>query len=198
MSSRPKGEDLSRTPPWSQYGGDPKGQPTGTKPLHRSISPFYSSPFVLILIPGCGGAGAAKPTATPVPPPTFTPDPTVGEEVEIGEFTGLLWGSGDYGSSLVGASSGAASAWRGTAVAIADENMTVLALNDYSYDYVVRGDQYLRGERGVDAVALIGASTGAPPVIGAGIIAPELVDQMILISGFGEYERMGDFRSSSS
>ncbi|MEZ4521630.1 MAG: hypothetical protein R3A46_08315 [Thermomicrobiales bacterium] len=49
--------------------------------------------------------------------------------------------------------------------------MTVLALNDYSYDYVVEAIEYLRGERGVDAVALIGASTGAPPVIGAGIIA---------------------------
>ena len=129
----------------------------------------------------------SPPAATP------TPDPGAGELVEIGAFTGLVWGGGSYGVVLVGASSGAAAAWRAPALALAQEDMTVLALNDYSYRYVVDAIDYLRNERGVEAVALIGVSTGAPPVIGAGIIAPDKVDQIILISGFGEYQDMGDF-----
>jgi hypothetical protein len=148
---------------------------------------------MLVLVAACGGSSTGEPTATPAPSPTATPDPSAGRLVEIGEFTGLLWGSGDYGVVLVGASSGAAASWTDEALALAEQDMVVLALNDYTYDYVVEAIEYLRDEQGAAAVALIGASTGAPPVIGAGIIAPELVDQIIVISGFGDVERMGDF-----
>jgi pimeloyl-ACP methyl ester carboxylesterase len=155
--------------------------------------PFASFTLLAMLLIGCGGAGASEPTAAPEPSPTATPDPSAGQLVQVGEFTGLLWGSGDYGVVLVGASSGAAASWTDQALAIAGEDMTVLALNDYSYSYVVDAIEYLRDEQGAAAVAVIGASTGAPPAIGAGIIAPELVDQLIVISGFGEVDRMGGF-----
>ncbi len=147
--------------------------------------------LLALAVTGCAGAGATAPTATP--PPTATPDPAAGELVEIGEYTALVWGTGNYGVVIVGSSGGAAATWQATALTLAGEDMTVLAPNDYSYRYVVDAIDYLVDERGVDGVALIGIGAGAPPVIGAGIIAPEKVDQMILVSGFGEYQDMGDF-----
>jgi pimeloyl-ACP methyl ester carboxylesterase len=160
-------------------------------PGRAALVPIVCFTLLALLLTGCGGDSSSEPTATPEPSPT--PDPSAGQLVEIGEFTGLLWGSGDYGVVLVGASSGAAASWTDQALAIAGDDMTVLALNDYSYSYVVDAIEYLRDEQGAAAVAVIGAGTGAPPAIGAGIIAPELVDQLIVISGFGEVERMGDF-----
>ena len=147
----------------------------------------------LMLITACSGAGANEQAATPGPTPTATANPADGEPVVIGAFTGLLWGSGDYGVVLVGASGGSASSWREPALALAAEDMTALALNDYSYTIVVEAIEYLQQQRRVQQVALIGVSTGAPPVIGAGIIRPELVDQIIVVSGFGEYQDMGEF-----
>jgi len=67
-----------------------------------------------------------------------------------------------------------------------------LAVEDTSAQSVAEAASYLKEERGVRDVALIGASAGTSGVLGAAGETPELADQVILLSGTGEVSGLGE------
>jgi len=105
----------------------------------------------------------------------------------------LLWGSGAYGLVLAHGAAYDAASWEPQAVVFADHGMTVLAPEQTDAGSLEAAIHYLTDERGLDRVALLGASAGSAGVLGVGRDRPELVDQLILLSGSGDVSALGVF-----
>jgi pimeloyl-ACP methyl ester carboxylesterase len=104
----------------------------------------------------------------------------------------LAWGDGAYGLVLVHGAAYDAASWEPQARVFADNGMRVLAVEDASADGVEAAIRHLH-DAGVDRVALLGASAGAAPVLQLGREEPDLVDQLIVLSGSGDVTALGDF-----
>jgi pimeloyl-ACP methyl ester carboxylesterase len=105
----------------------------------------------------------------------------------------LLWGSGQYGVVLVHGAAYDAASWEPQALALAGHGMTVLAVEQADAESVAAAIAYLRDERGLPRVAVMGASAGSAAALAVGRDQPELVDQLILLSGTGDVASLGDF-----
>jgi pimeloyl-ACP methyl ester carboxylesterase len=86
-----------------------------------------------------------------------------------------------------------AASWRAQAERLAGSGVTALAVEDTSAQSVAAAAGYLKEERGVRDVTLIGASAGTAGVLGAAEEDTRLVDGVILLSGTGEVSGLGEY-----
>ena len=116
-----------------------------------------------------------------------------GERITVGDTEALVWGDGDRGVVLSHGAAYDAASWETQAKKIADSNAAVLAVEDTSAGSIQSAADYLKEERGVQSVSLIGASAGSAGVLEVGRQSPGEVAQIILLSGTGEVSGLGDY-----
>lgn len=142
------------------------------------------APLVLLVAVGAAACQTdASAGASPAPESVALPDGS----------PGLAWGDGDYGVVLVHGAAYDAASWAPQAEVLAANGMTVVAVEQADAGSVEGAIGYLQTERGVERVALLGASAGTSAVLSVGREAPELVDQLIVLSGSGDVSVLGDF-----
>jgi pimeloyl-ACP methyl ester carboxylesterase len=116
-----------------------------------------------------------------------------GETVEVGGTEAIVWGEGDRGVVLAHGAAYDAASWQDQARQFAANDVVALAVEDTSTQSVAAAANYLKEERGVRGVTLIGASAGTSGTLGAAEQDPGLADQVILISGTGDVSGLGEF-----
>lgn len=136
-------------------------------------------------LPGCGdGDGDASPddaTADATEPTTAGVDGG-GERITIEGSEALVWGDGGDGVVLAHGAAFDAASWEGLATRIAAAGDTVVAVEDISPDAIGAAVAYLRDDRGVDKVALVGGSAGADAILQLVSERKGVGDQLILLS----------------
>jgi pimeloyl-ACP methyl ester carboxylesterase len=125
----------------------------------------------LLLLAGCG---ATAPAGSPV------------------SDGGLRWGDGPYGLVLVPDAGRDAASWSAEASTLADDGMTVVAVDSSDATAIEAALRYLLETRGLDRAALLGAGAGADSAIAVAAERPELVDQLIVLSASGDVSALGD------
>ena len=144
-----------------------------------------------ILLVGCGGPGeqtGGGDGSSDGPGAAGSPEP-----VEVAGGEALVWGEGDRGAVLAHGAAYDAASWREQAERLAGNGVAALAVEDTSARSVAEAAGYLKEERGVRNVTLIGASAGTAGVLGAAEEIPGLVDGVILLSGTGEVSGLGEY-----
>ena len=144
-----------------------------------------------ILLAGCGGPGGQTgggDGSSDGPGAAGSPKP-----VEVAGGEALVWGEGDRGAVLAHGAAYDAASWREQAERLAGDGVAALAVEDTSTRGVAEAAGYLKEERGVRNVTLIGASAGTAGVLGAAEETPGLVDGVILLSGTGEVSGLGEY-----
>lgn len=91
------------------------------------------------------------------------------------------WGGGGYGVVLAHGAAFDAASWEDQAIAIADTDATVVAVEDISTESLRAAVESLQID-GISDVALVGGSAGADAILALAAAEPELGDQLILIS----------------
>lgn len=149
----------------------------------------------MLLSGGCAGTGGPSEggQAATAPGTEDREARADGEQVEVGGTGALVWGEGDYGVVLAHGAAYDAASWEPQATEIAGNGIVVLAVEDTSTQSISAAAEYLKEERGVDGVALIGASAGTSGVLGAAEEDPALPDQLILLSGTGDVTGLGEY-----
>lgn len=104
----------------------------------------------------------------------------------------LLWGEGNRGAVLAHGAAYDAASWREQVQRLAESGVVAVAVEDTSAPSVTGAARYLKKERGVRDVTLIGASAGTGGVLGAAE-EPGLVDGVILLSGTGDVSGLGEY-----
>ena len=107
---------------------------------------------------------------------------TAGERIDTDVGEALLWGDGDSGVVLAHGAAFDAESWTDQATQIAAEGTTVVAVEDISPEGIEAAMTYLKDERGIAGVALIGASAGADGILDLVSQQPDLPDQLIVLS----------------
>ena len=107
---------------------------------------------------------------------------TAGERIDTDVGEALLWGDGDSGVVLAHGAACDAESWTDQATQIAAEGTTVVAVEDISPEGIEAAVTYLKDERGIAGVALIGASAGADGILDLVSQQPDLPDQLIVLS----------------
>lgn len=103
-----------------------------------------------------------------------------------------LWGTGSYGLVLVPDTGRDATSWDSVAPDFASDGMTVLAIDSDNPVAVVAALRYLRQDRRLERVALLGAGTGADAAIEVAGDQRGLVDQLIVLSASGDVSGLGE------
>jgi len=106
---------------------------------------------------------------------------TTGEEIDIAGSPALTWGDGSYGVVLAHGASFDAASWEEQATAIAEQDATVVAVEDISPGAIAAAVRMLRDD-GIDDVALVGGSAGADAILRLATTEPDLADQLVLLS----------------
>lgn len=88
-----------------------------------------------------------------------------GERIEVAGEDALVWGKGEYGVVLAHGAAFDAASWEAQATRIADQGMVALAVEDIAPEGIVAAGEYLKRERGVQNVALVGGSAGADAIL---------------------------------
>ena len=151
--------------------------------------------FLAMALSACGGTGYSDGV------PGDTGETTSGgsgstsseERITVGGTEVLVWGDGDRGVVLSHGAAYDAASWSAQAKKIAEADATVLAVEDTSADSIQAAADYLKDERGVQSVSLIGASAGSAGILDVGRRSPGDVAQIILLSGTGEVSGLGDY-----
>lgn len=107
---------------------------------------------------------------------------TAGERIDTDVGEALLWGDGDSGVVLAHGAAFDAESWTDQATQIAAEGTTVVAVEDISPEGIEAAVTYLKDERGIAGVALIGASAGEDGILDLVSQQPDLPDQLIVLS----------------
>ena len=156
-----------------------------------------SWPCVLaaVLLVGCGGAGDEPAGSAPPEgrdPAKSSSEAAFGERVEVEETEAPLWGEGDYGVVLAHGAAYDAASWEEQARRIAEEGMIALAVEDNAPENLLAGMEFLKGGRGAEGVALLGASAGGSDVLRTAGENPGIPDQLILLSATGDVSGLGE------
>lgn len=115
------------------------------------------------------------------PAPADAPAEASGEPLTIDGTEALTWGDGAYGVVLAHGAAFDAASWGAQAVRIAEQDATVVAVEDISPDAIAAALAHLQGN-GVADVALVGGSAGADAILQLAAEQPALADQLILLS----------------
>lgn len=168
------------------------------KPTFFTCRPLLLAVLALAaaaLLAGCGGGGsggsAGEASGTTASNGSGT-TPS-GERVTVGNTGALVWGDGGRGVVLSHGAVYDAASWEPQAKKIAENGATVLAVEDTSAESIQAAADYLKKERGVQSVSLIGASAGSAGVLDVGRQNPGEVAQIILLSGTGDVSGLGDY-----
>ncbi len=116
---------------------------------------------------------------------------TTGQRIELGDSGALLWGGGAQGVVLAHGSAFDAASWEKQATQIAEQDATVVAVEDTSPDSIEAAADRLRDEEGAEQVILIGGSSGADAILDLASEQPDLPDGLILISPNSTVEGLG-------
>ena len=146
--------------------------------------------LVFAALGGCGGddsGGSSDPAAAP----TSTEEGAGGERVNVGGDEALVWGKGSYGVVLAHGAAFDAASWETQATQIADQGMVALAVEDIAPETILAAAEYLKQERGVKGVALVGGSAGADGILQAASQEPAAPDQLILLSANQTVDGLG-------
>lgn len=144
-----------------------------------------------LALPLALGIVACQTDATVSASPAGSPAP---ESVALPEGSrALAWGDGAYGVVLVHGAAYDAASWDPQARVLAENGMSVLAVDEASADSVASAIGYLQEMRSVERVAVLAASAGTAAALQVGRDTPDLVDQLIVLSGSGEVNALGDF-----
>lgn len=109
-----------------------------------------------------------------------------GKRVSIdGAGETIVWGQGEYGVVMSHGAAYDAASWREQGTRISDNGMVALATEDNPPESLVAAAQYLKEERGVRGVALMGGSAGGQTAIRAAADNPDVANQLILLSPAG-------------
>lgn len=100
--------------------------------------------------------------------------------------TALRWGDGPYGLVLVHDQGRDAASWAPQAATFAAKGMTVVAVESATADSTVAALRALLEGSGLDRVAMLGAGGGSTAAMQAALDAPDLVDQLVVISADGD------------
>ncbi len=122
-----------------------------------------------------------------------SPAPASGSGSGSGDGAGrewTIWGDGGYGVVLAHGAAFDAASWEPQATVIAEAGNTVVAVEDISPDGILAAVEEL-GSRGIERVALVGASAGADSVLRLAAEQPDLPDQLILLSANTRVEGLG-------
>jgi pimeloyl-ACP methyl ester carboxylesterase len=150
------------------------------------MRPMLARPVsALVLGLALGACGSASPSAGAGTPATAITLPN--------GSAALVWGSGPYGLVLVHGAAYDAASWSAQADAFAAHGMTVLAVERADADSVASAIHELQDERGVERVAVLAASAGSAAALAVGREQPDLVDQLLLLSGSGDATTLGVF-----
>ena len=114
------------------------------------------------------------------------------ERIDVGGTRAFLWGEGNYGVVMAHGASYDAASWENLAQQIAREGIVALAVEDTSPHSLLAAAGYLKGERGIRAVAFLGASAGGSAVLQAAKNSPDVPDQLILLSAVGDVSGLGE------
>ncbi|MDQ3428355.1 MAG: alpha/beta hydrolase, partial [Actinomycetota bacterium] len=147
--------------------------------------------FAAFFLAGCGGPEES--TGGGDGPSSGSEAAGSGETVQVAGGEALVWGEGDRGAVLAHGAAYDAASWREQAERLAGSGVAALAVEDTSAQSVAEAAGYLKEERGVRDVTLIGASAGTSGVLGAAEEDPGLADGVILLSGTGEVSGLGEY-----
>jgi hypothetical protein len=106
--------------------------------------------------------------------------------------TALRWGGGPYGVVLVPDEGRDAASWERAARVLAEEGMTVVALESGDATGLVDAIGALQ-EGGVERVAVLAAGSASEGALQLGEEEPERIDQLIVLSPEGDVSRLGVF-----
>lgn len=120
-------------------------------------------------------------------------DDVSGERIPVGDTEAILWGEGDRGAVLAHGATYDAASWDAQGRMLGENDVVALAVEDTSARNLRSAIDYLKEERGVGSVALIGASAGTRPVLRVAQENPEEVSQIILLSGTGDVSDLGEY-----
>ncbi|MBX0324314.1 alpha/beta hydrolase [Halomicroarcula sp. F13] len=106
---------------------------------------------------------------------------------------GTLYGAGDCGVVLVPQINLDRESWRPQAERLASNGWLALAIDEGEQRVaaVRAAVEFLRSERAVSSVVLVGASTGGAAIVGAAAEIPDRVDGVVTLSAAGGAERAG-------
>jgi pimeloyl-ACP methyl ester carboxylesterase len=132
------------------------------------------------------GACADTPPVAGAPdsatPATTRESESAGDRITIGGSEALVWGNGSYGVVLAHGAAFDAASWEPQAVRIAQQDATVAAVENIAPDAIGAAVEFLRSQRGVRDVALVGGSAGADAILELAAAEPDLPDQLVLLS----------------
>ena len=161
--------------------------------VSRVLFPVSLTIFAAAVLAGCGGGSGGSPGDTGGASSGGSGSASSGESITVGGTEALVWGDGDRGVVLSHGAAYDAASWSTQAKKIAENNATVLAVEDTSAESIKASADYLKDERGVQSVSLVGASAGSAGVLDVGRQSPDEVAQIILLSGTGEVSGLGDY-----
>ncbi len=151
--------------------------------LHRKFLKIVGPALAVVMfLAGCGTSEG----------PTGGREPgsgASGEEISVGDTGAIVWGEGDRGVVLSHGASYDAASWEPQGQTLGENGVVALAVEDTTSGNLRSAIDYLKEERGVESVALIGASAGAGPVLE---VAGK-VSQIILLSGTGDVSGLGEY-----
>ena len=113
--------------------------------------------------------------------------------MEVGGAEAIVWGEGERGAVLAHGAVYDAASWGDQAQRIAKNGAVALAVEDTSAQSVAEAARYLKDERGVRYVTLVGASAGTGGVLGAAEGNRGLADGLILLPGTGDVSGLGEY-----
>lgn len=125
-------------------------------------------------------------------PPPGSGSASSGERITVGDTEAIVWGEGDQGVVLAHGAAYDAARWRPQGRTLGENGNVALAVEDTSSQDLRAAIDHLKNERGVESVALIGASAGTGPVLQVAEDNPEEVGQIILLSGSGDVAGLGE------
>lgn len=142
----------------------------------------------VVFIAGCGGSDSSADGEK------SEKSTTAGEWTMVGSNDWVIvWGEGDRGVVLAHGASYDAASWEPQGQTLAENGVLAAAVEDTSPENLRFAIDYLKKERGVRSVALIGASAGAGPVLRVAGENPEEISQIILLSGIGDVSVLGEY-----
>ncbi len=160
--------------------------PEGRLFLRFSVLALFAAAFMA----GCSAVGEQHP-GEGRQGSTGGSTTSTGERVEIGGTEALVWGEGDYGVVMAHGASYDAASWEEQGQRIAEKGMVALAPENTSPENLLASIEYMKRERGVWGVALMGGSAGGSAVLRAAKENPEAADQLIVLSASGDVSGLG-------